>query len=136
MPNELTQTALKKSSHMCLQKISILGYPISPLHDIPANRFLIDDIPVTPIQVWHMRMPVLGFRFGDFTYITDANRIDEEEKKDPRQQDPCIECTAERKAYFPFQPAGSDRAGAGTTGAGSILYPYQPPVRHTRRDQQ
>lgn len=26
-------------------------------------------------------MPVLGFRFGDFTYITDANRIDESEKE-------------------------------------------------------
>ena len=25
-------------------------------------------------------MPVLGFRFKDFTYITDANSIDEEEK--------------------------------------------------------
>jgi len=24
---------------------------------------------------------VLGFRFGNFTYITDANRIDEEEKE-------------------------------------------------------
>jgi phosphoribosyl 1,2-cyclic phosphate phosphodiesterase len=25
-------------------------------------------------------MPVFGYRFGDFTYITDANRIDPEEK--------------------------------------------------------
>ena len=28
-----------------------------------------------------MNLPVLGFRTGDFTYITDANFIDEEEKK-------------------------------------------------------
>ena len=26
-------------------------------------------------------MPVYGFRFGNFTYITDANRIDEDEKE-------------------------------------------------------
>jgi phosphoribosyl 1,2-cyclic phosphate phosphodiesterase len=26
-------------------------------------------------------MPVLGFRFGDFTYITDANFIEEDEKE-------------------------------------------------------
>ena len=26
-------------------------------------------------------MPILGFRFGDFTYITDANRIDDNEKE-------------------------------------------------------
>jgi phosphoribosyl 1,2-cyclic phosphate phosphodiesterase len=32
-------------------------------------------------MVWHYKMPVMGFRIGDFTYITDANRIDEEEKQ-------------------------------------------------------
>ena len=26
-------------------------------------------------------MPVLGFRFGNFTYITDANKIDDDEKE-------------------------------------------------------
>jgi phosphoribosyl 1,2-cyclic phosphate phosphodiesterase len=40
----------------------------------------VGDIPVVPVKVWHMKMPVLGFRFGKFTYITDANRIEEEEK--------------------------------------------------------
>ena len=42
---------------------------------------MIGDIPVIPIQVWHLRMPVLGFRFGRFTYITDANKIDADEKE-------------------------------------------------------
>ncbi|WP_438945556.1 MBL fold metallo-hydrolase, partial [Sediminibacterium sp.] len=31
------------------------------------------------IQVMHHRMPVLGFRMGDFTYITDANFIEQSE---------------------------------------------------------
>ena len=39
------------------------------------------DILVTPILVWHLKMPVLGFRFGKFTYITDANHIDQSEKE-------------------------------------------------------
>jgi phosphoribosyl 1,2-cyclic phosphate phosphodiesterase len=39
------------------------------------------DIAVVPIQVWHLKMPVLGFRFGNFTYITDANRVDAAERK-------------------------------------------------------
>jgi len=29
----------------------------------------------------HYKLPVFGFRFGDFTYITDANYIAEEEKE-------------------------------------------------------
>jgi phosphoribosyl 1,2-cyclic phosphate phosphodiesterase len=28
-----------------------------------------------------MKMPVLGFRIGNFTYITDANRIDADERE-------------------------------------------------------
>ena len=42
---------------------------------------MVGDIPVIPIKVWHLHMPVLGFRFGNFTYITDANRIDDSEKE-------------------------------------------------------
>ena len=29
----------------------------------------------------HFKLPVFGFRIGDFTYITDANYISDEEKK-------------------------------------------------------
>jgi len=36
---------------------------------------------LTPIEVMHMKMPVLGYRIGDFTYITDANYISEPEKE-------------------------------------------------------
>jgi phosphoribosyl 1,2-cyclic phosphate phosphodiesterase len=40
--------------------------------------FKIGDIELTPIEVMHRDMPVLGFRMGDFTYITDANYISAE----------------------------------------------------------
>jgi len=30
-----------------------------------------------PFTVWHHKMPVYVFRFKNFTYITDANKIDE-----------------------------------------------------------
>lgn len=59
-------------------------YPAKPrlklnlIHDIP---FVIGDIEILPIQVMHGNMPVLGFRINDFTYITDANYISEEEKE-------------------------------------------------------
>lgn len=54
-------------------------YPGCPVFDLVAigdDPFEVGDITVQPIPVWHHKMPVTGFRFGDFTYITDANRID------------------------------------------------------------
>lgn len=36
---------------------------------------------VIPIEVMHHRLPVLGFRFNDFTYITDAKTVSENERK-------------------------------------------------------
>ncbi len=57
------------------------GIPVIDLHEIDLLPFMIGDIPVIPIEVWHYKMLVYGFRFGDFVYITDANRIEEPEKE-------------------------------------------------------
>ncbi|MEJ6776000.1 MAG: MBL fold metallo-hydrolase [Crocinitomicaceae bacterium] len=39
-----------------------------------------DGLTVIPIEVMHYRLPILGFRIGDFTYITDAKTVSEEER--------------------------------------------------------
>lgn len=78
--NELTQTALKNEFHYIFGEAKYPGLPQINLHTIDEATFMVGDIPVTPIKVWHLHMPVLGFRFGSFTYITDANRIDPIEK--------------------------------------------------------
>lgn len=57
------------------------GAPNIRQNIISTGPFTIGDIPITPIQVWHLHMPVLAFRFGKFTYVTDANRIDEASKE-------------------------------------------------------
>jgi phosphoribosyl 1,2-cyclic phosphate phosphodiesterase len=51
------------------------GTPEIELHQIGLAPFTIGDISIQPIEVWHFRLAVYGFRFGDFTYITDANKI-------------------------------------------------------------
>ncbi len=76
----LTQKALKSEFYYFFADKKYPGVPDITLHNIEDHTFFVGDIPVTPIQVWHLNMPVLGFRFGDFTYITDANRIDKKEK--------------------------------------------------------
>lgn len=39
------------------------------------NTFEVEGITVQPIRALHYKLPVLGFRIGDFTYLTDANYI-------------------------------------------------------------
>lgn len=52
------------------------GAPEIRLNPISTEPFTIGDLTIEPIPVWHLHMPVLGYRFGRFTYITDANRIE------------------------------------------------------------
>ncbi len=46
-----------------------------------ATTFRINDMILNPIEVMHYKLPVLGYRIKNFTYITDANFISEEEFK-------------------------------------------------------
>jgi phosphoribosyl 1,2-cyclic phosphate phosphodiesterase len=77
--NELTQVAIKRDFYYAFEKDKDAGLPEMILHTIDKDSFTIGDIPFIPIQVMHREMPVLGFRMGDFTYITDANFIPETE---------------------------------------------------------
>ena len=77
--DSLTEEALRRDFYYAFSETRYPGIPELQLQTITESAFWVGDIPVQPIQVWHHRMPVLGFRFGHFTYITDANRIEEEE---------------------------------------------------------
>ena len=79
--NELTQETLKREFIYIFTDKKYPGVPSVTMHTITDKTFMVGDIPVTPILVYHLQMPVLGFRFGKFTYITDANRIDDGEKQ-------------------------------------------------------
>ena len=79
--NEMTQEVIIREFPYAFADIRYPGIPEIKLNTIAIEPFVVGDIPITPILVWHMKMPVLGFRFGKFTYITDANRIEESEKE-------------------------------------------------------
>jgi phosphoribosyl 1,2-cyclic phosphate phosphodiesterase len=53
------------------------GIPRLNLNQIDDREFDINGIQILPLPVMHLNMPVHGFRFGDFSYITDANFIPE-----------------------------------------------------------
>lgn len=79
--NSLTEEAIRRDFYYAFSDTKYPGVPDINLMTINSEPFVVGNIPVIPIQVIHHKMPVLGFRFGDFTYITDANRIEEEEKE-------------------------------------------------------
>lgn len=79
--NEMTQAVLVREFPYAFGEKKYPGVPEINLNTIDMEPFMVGDIPVVPIMVWHLKMPVLGFRFGDFTYITDANRIEEKEQE-------------------------------------------------------
>ena len=79
--NQMTIDALMREFAYAFADKKYPGVPNLELNTIAMEPFAIGDIEVVPIEVWHLKMPVFAFRFGDFTYITDANRIDETEKE-------------------------------------------------------
>lgn len=56
------------------------GAPRLVLQDIDSQTNIeIGSLKVMPIRLWHGQLPILGYRFGKFTYLTDVNRIEDAE---------------------------------------------------------
>lgn len=75
--NEMTLEVIIREFPYAFTEKKYPGAPNITLNTIDGEPFMVGDLLITPIPVWHLHMPVLGFRFGKFTYITDANRVDE-----------------------------------------------------------
>lgn len=54
------------------------GLPRIKLHEVGGKPFAVHNTEFIPLQVFHYKLPVLGFRTGSFAYITDANHIPDE----------------------------------------------------------
>ena len=73
------QEVLKREFAYAFQQHHYPGAPQIHLNTISETTFTIGDISLIPIRLMHNELPVLGFRINDFTYITDANFISEQE---------------------------------------------------------
>ena len=74
------EEALKREFHYIFSVNKYPGVPLLNINNISVDNFILPGgIEVQPIQIMHYMMPVLGFRFGDFTYITDAKTISKKE---------------------------------------------------------
>ena len=77
--NASTWETLRHTFHYIFDGVPRLGGGIPQLevHEI-AGPLSVQGVRVLPVPVWHGQMPVLGFRFGDFAYLTDCNRLADE----------------------------------------------------------
>ncbi len=74
--------ALKREFHYIFDpKFKYPGIPSINRHKISKEKtFKINEVLITPIEVMHHKLPVLGFRIDNFAYITDAKTIESKEK--------------------------------------------------------
>lgn len=76
--NRVQQALKREFSYIFSDKI-YPGIPQINLHTIDNEPFYVGNNKIIPIEVMHYKLPVLGFRLGDFTYITDAKTIEDAE---------------------------------------------------------
>ena len=74
--NEMTVGNVRHNFPYCFAEHLYPGVPKLNMHVIePHQRFMVGDIAVTPVEVMHGAMAILGYRFGRFAYITDMKSI-------------------------------------------------------------
>ncbi|MBO0323348.1 MBL fold metallo-hydrolase [Muricauda sp. CAU 1633] len=60
-------------------------YPGAPaVQVVPVEKdrpFELGDIEIIPIEAFHNRLQVFGYRFGDFVYLTDVKRVEKDQLK-------------------------------------------------------
>lgn len=80
--NEATEDALRREFYYAFEKNKYPGVPSVNLNRIERDKFQLPDGPeVVPIKMYHYKMPVLGFRIGNFAYLTDVKEIPNDELK-------------------------------------------------------
>ena len=72
------QEALRREFSYIFADTKYHGLPQITLHTVDDEPFEIGETKIIPIEVMHHKLPVLGYRFKDFTYITDAKTISEQ----------------------------------------------------------
>lgn len=73
------QDSIKREFAYAFAEDKYPGVPDINLNNIDGHPFLVDNLRIVPIHALHHKMPVYGFRIGNFSYLTDANTIEQEE---------------------------------------------------------
>lgn len=77
--SEESISTIRKDFSYAFTEVKYPGVPSINLHPVNNNPFQINGEMIIPIYALHGHLPVLGFRIGDFSYLTDASSIKSEE---------------------------------------------------------
>ena len=77
--SEDVEISLRREFHYAFSEVKYPGIPEIDIHRINDEPLNIIGLNFIPIKVWHYNLPVYGYRIGNFTYVTDANRIEDSE---------------------------------------------------------
>ena len=72
---ERVHQELKRIFQYVFAQYKYPGIPEMNMYEIKGEDFHIGDLRITPVRCLHYKLPVLGFRIGGLTYITDTNFI-------------------------------------------------------------
>jgi len=100
--NKLTLNEIKISFRYALDE-ELKSYwcvPLVNFNYLKNEKFKIKDLEIIPIEVYHGRIKIFGYRIGNFAYITDASKIPDEEMKKLENLDVLV-LNALRKAPHP-----------------------------------
>lgn len=79
-PQQVTDSLRTRFGYIFTEKNRYPGAPSVIVNTIDdTSPFQLGTISVTPILAHHDRLPVLGYRFRDFTYLTDVKTMDDKE---------------------------------------------------------
>lgn len=76
------------------------GTPSMKLIQIGNEPFRVGPFEVIPIRLFHHNLPVYGFRFGRFAYLTDFNRIENHELIKLKDIEVLIICALRHKSHI------------------------------------
>ena len=86
--HERVLTSLKKRfDYIFATENKYPGAPSVIEHFIKNEPFALGNLQVIPIDTYHNRLQVFGFRIKDFAYLTDVKTVEEEERKKLRDLD-------------------------------------------------
>ena len=95
--------ALMQRIPYCFMPKKYTGIPNLKIRGIDCNPFNIEGVEITPIRVLHYRLPILGFRIGNFAYLTDVKTIPDEELKKLKHLDVLVVSALRKSEHISHQ---------------------------------